>query len=401
MAKKQIIIVGGGPAGLFAADILSRAYDVRIIEKEKNPGQKFLLAGKGGLNITNSLKGGDLAVRYSPAGFMNKALAAFEPIALRHWLSDLGIETFVGSSGRVFPEKGIRSVDVLNKIREKLIKKGVLILTEHELTGFTINREVTLLNKGNTLTIKADYIILALGGASWPQTGSDGSWQSLMVTAGIATKPFQPSNCGITIRWPETIVKYHAGKPLKNIRLMANDVAVKGEAVITEYGMEGNAVYPLVPVLRDMLNNKIPASIRIDFKPLNTADQLLSRLKGKEQKTKEYGELFGLNSVQLALIKAFTNKETYLSSEGIVQSLKELAITVDSLRPLEEAISSVGGISLEEMNEDFSLKKYPWIYAIGEMLDWDAPTGGFLMQGCFSMANYAAQAILQNTTVER
>jgi uncharacterized flavoprotein (TIGR03862 family) len=390
----QIIIIGGGPAGLMAADLLSAAHNVSLFDKEKNVGQKFLLAGKGGFNLTNNLRGEELAGKYSPAGFMNRALSDFDSSALRQWLSSMGIPTFVGSSGRVFPEKGFSPVDVLSKIRAKLIDQGVQFHPEHELVGFDNDRHVILRNNNQEVIHKADYILFALGGASWPKTGSDGSWQTIFESMGIVTNPFQSSNCGINISWPEAVRQYHAGKPVKNIRLSVHDFNVLGEAVITDYGMEGNAVYPLVPTLRNMLNKNIPAYIYADFKPSNTEEQLLQKTRGKSVSTKDYGQLFNLTGVQMAIIKAYTSKESFLSLPGFINSIKKLAIPVNSLRPVAEAISTIGGIDLKEVNDDFSLKKYPWIYVIGEMLDWDAPTGGFLLQGCFSMGHYAAKSIL-------
>ena len=306
----------------------------------------------------------------------------------------MDISTFVGSSNRVFPEKGIRPIDVLNKIKAKLIKQDVQFHTQHEFIGFDNTRHILLKNQGKEIKLEADYILFALGGASWPVTGSDGSWRTIFESMGIATIPFQASNCGINISWPEAIRQSHAGKPIKNIKLFTNESEIMGEAVITNYGLEGNAVYPMIPAIRHMLNTNTQATIYIDFKPSNTEEQLLQKIKGKDLKPKDYGQVFNLSTAQLALIKAYTSKDCFLSVTGFISSIKKLAIPVDSLRPVEEAISTIGGIALAEVNDDFSLKKYPWIYTIGEMLDWDAPTGGFLLQGCFSMGNYAAKSIL-------
>ena len=395
MRRKQIIIIGGGPAGLMAADKLSLEHHVSIYDKEKNVGQKLLLAGKGGFNITNHLQGEELANKYSPPGFMNKALYEFDTMALRQWLSAMDISTFIGSSGRVFPEKGVRPIDVLNKIRAKLVQQDVQFHTQHEFVGFDNHRSVTFKNQEKEIAFEADYILFALGGASWPITGSNGLWRTIFESMGVATKPFQSSNCGINIRWPEAVGQCHAGKPIKNIKLFTSNSEVNGEAIVTNYGLEGNAVYPLVPDLRQMLNTTKQAYVYIDFKPLNTYEQLLQKVKGKHVTAKDYGQLFNLSTVQLAIIKAYTSKDRFLSVEGFIHSIKKLEIPVDSLRSVEEAISTIGGIDLKEVNDYFSLKKYPWIYAIGEMLDWDAPTGGFLLQGCFSMGNYAAKSILE------
>jgi len=396
MTRKQIVIIGVGPAGMMAADVLSPFHEVHIYEKEKGVGQKFLVAGKGGFNITNSLQGEDLAKKYTPEYFLKDALLDFDSAAVRDWLLQMGIPTFAGTSGRIFPEKGLTPADVLKKLKEKLVQQGVEFHLKHAFTGFDGDQSVTFKSGRNKVVVHADYFIFAMGGASWPVTGSTGEWSKIFDKADIHTLPFQSSNCGIHINWPESIKSSHAGKPLKNIAVSVNRFLSKGEALITDYGLEGNAIYPVVPEIRKSLASKEAVQILLDLKPFNTGEQLLQKVQGKTStKTKNYAEIFNLDNVQLALIKAYTSKETFLSPELFAASLKQIALPVESLRPVEEAISTIGGIDLNEMDTDFSFKKRPNCFAIGEMLDWDAPTGGFLLQGCFSMGHWAGKKILE------
>lgn len=376
-----------------AADVLSPFNDVHIYDKEKNVGQKLLVAGKGGFNITNSARGVELFRKYSPEYFLKDALGDFDPLALREWLLQMGILTYAGTSGRIFPEKGIKAFDILNRLTDKLKAQNVQFHLKHEFIGFDQNQNVIVKNNEQEILLTADYFIFGLGGASWPVTGSTGNWRTRFEDIGVHTLPFKASNCGINIGWPDSI-KLHEGKPLKNIAVSCGDSCEKGEAMITEYGLEGNAIYPIVPEIRKALSENNPVQIFIDFKPFNTTSQLLEKIKGREIKTKEYAVIFNLNSVQLAIIKAYTSKEVFLSSVPFAKEIKQIAIPVNSLRPIEEAISTVGGIDLSEMSPDFSFKKYPKLFAIGEMLNWDAPTGGFLLQASFSMGHWVGKSIL-------
>ena len=392
--RKKVVIIGGGAAGLIAAELLSATHDVHIYEKGKAAGRKFLVAGKGGFNLTNNVDGEELYSKYQPYSLLHKSLTSYDTKAFRQWLLKLGVPTYVGSSGRVFPEKGIKPIEVLQKILDKLHQKNVQFYFQHEFLSFNNDNQIVVKQKENNINVSADYFIFALGGASWSVTGSDGKWINSFDKVGVKTFPFQASNCGVSIDWPKEFTTNFAGTPLKNIQVSIDDFSVKGEVLITEYGLEGNAIYPAIPSIRQKLNQKEAVCVNIDLKPQNTLEELLQKISGKNIQTKNYKHVFNLSGVQIALLKLHTIKEDYLSPDKFCKQIKKLKIPITSLRPIEEAISTVGGICKTEVNSNFSLKAYPKIFVIGEMIDWDAPTGGFLLQGCFSTAAYAAQSIL-------
>lgn len=394
-SRKTIAIIGGGAAGLMAADVLSLHGEVHIYEKGKALGRKFLVAGNGGFNLTNSAEDEALFNQYTPKDFLQTALAAYNSEDTRNWLAGLGIPTFVGSSGRVFPEKGIKPIEVLQKIKDRLLQHGVQFHFQHEFIRFDAAYKPILKFQETEITPEADHYIFALGGASWPVTGSTGNWLEAFALSGIKTLAFQSSNCGVNVKWPEDLRNKFAGSPLKNLQVSVSGFSLKGEALITDYGLEGNVIYPVVPKVREALNAGKEGILRLDFKPQNTPEQLLQKVQNQKLQPKQYEQAFKLSKAQLALLKLFTSKEAYLNPEKLVGKIKQLEVPISSLRPIEEAISTVGGIALEEVNPDFSLKRFPHISVVGEMLDWDAPTGGFLLQGCFSTAYLAAQAILK------
>jgi hypothetical protein len=390
-SKKTIVILGGGAAGIMTALQLSSRYSVYLVEQKKTLGRKLLVAGKGGFNLTNNAVQDKLVISYQPSSFLEASLRQFSAQDLRVFLRKIGIDTFVGSSNRVFPVEGVKPVEVLNALISELTKKGVHILLNHKVVA--LNQEnVYLINDSNKrINLAFDYGVLALGGASWTKTGSDGKWVDLFKNSKIKIKPFVSSNCGVNISWNNSFLESHEGKPLKNIALSVNGFKVKGEALITSYGLEGNAIYPIVKELRLLISNHETPVLKVDFKPKNSLEDLLQKIKKK--KPSQYAKALNLSSHEMALIKQFTSKEEFLDPVNFIKKVKELSVFVSSLRPIEESISTVGGIAIENLNNDFSLKEIPTIYTVGEMVDWDAPTGGFLLQGCFSMAYNVANSI--------
>lgn len=390
--RRQVVIIGGGPAALIAADVLADAVEVDLYERGHVLGRKFLVAGDGGLNITNSAEGDALLRPYAPAGFMDRMIAAWGPVQLRAWLAALGVPTFVGSSGRVFPVKGIKPAEVLKAITQRVRNKGVRVHLRHTFVGFDDQARPVVEHQGVRRSLTADAFLFALGGASWPRTGSVGEWTGAFNAIGVRTVPFRPSNCGVEVPMPEGL-GVHAGKPLKNVRLTCGGMSVRGEATITGYGLEGQAVYPLIPEVRRQLDERGIGELLIDLKPDVPLPELERRLRTAS--AKERTPALRLDRQALALLKAFTPRERFLEPSLLAADAKQLRVPVPCLRPLEEAISSVGGIALEEAGPDLSLKQFPAMFVAGEMLDVDAPTGGFLLQGAFTMGHWAAHGMLE------
>lgn len=396
---RHYAIIGGGPAGLMAAHALAAHGTVDLYEQERTVGRKFLVAGEGGLNITHDAAGRTLLAHYAHAGFLDAALNAFGPEALRQWLAELGIPTFTGTSGRVFPQRGIKPAEVLKAIREDLRAKGVRIHLLHRFVGFDAQARPKVEHEGVQQVLSAQVVLFALGGASWPRTGSRGDWREAFERIGVRTVAFAPSNCGVEVAWPAELVAAHAGKPLKNIRVSAGDPAgttglrsLRGEASLTRHGLEGNAIYPVVPALREALAHGRPATLVLDLKPDVPEGTLYERLGSAAPR--ERSAALKLDRAALALLKAFTPRDVMDDPAALARAVKHLPVPVSGLRPMEEAISTVGGIALEEVAPDQSLRKHPHLFVAGEMLDWDAPTGGFLLQAAFSMGRWAARGML-------
>jgi uncharacterized flavoprotein (TIGR03862 family) len=388
-AMTQVAIIGGGPAGLLAAEVLSVRHEVHLYEQGRLLGRKFLVAGDGGLNITNKAEGEDLYDHFTPKAFMQPMLEAFGPAELRKWLADLGVPTYVGSSGRVFPERNIKPAEVLTAMRDRLEQRGVHIHLQHTFVGFDEQVRPLVEREGERIPIEAQAVLFALGGASWPKTGSTGGWRAHFEAIGVSTVPFFASNCGVECQLPGSL-QPHAGKPLKNVVLQTAGRTVRGEVTITDHGLEGNAIYPLVPALREALAMG-GAELFIDLKP-DLSEEQIDR-KVSDAAWKERPAALRLDRPALALFKAFTPLDRYLDGRTWAHDIKHVRIPITALRPLDEAISTVGGIALSEVAPDLSLVRHPHLFVAGEMLDTDAPTGGFLLQGAFAMGLWAARGM--------
>ncbi|MDP2174741.1 MAG: TIGR03862 family flavoprotein [Bacteroidota bacterium] len=383
--KQKVAIVGGGPSALMLAATLDFSkFEVGVYEQNKTLGRKFLVAGDGGFNLTH---GSDIELmkqQYHPSGFLDKALETFSNNDLRNWLRSLSIDTFVGSSNRVYPIKGIKPIQVLNTILQKLEENKVNVRTQMQWNGWMENNDL-LFNE--TEVVKADKVIFALGGASWSITGSKGTWLPVFQKKGIATLPFQASNCAFKVDWQSEFIDKYNGFPIKNISLTLRSQSVKGELVITKFGLEGNAIYALSRVIQNELKQHGQATVYLDLKPMFTLEQVKEKLKKKESKNTTETLKMGLNlsAMTVQLLKQTLNKEDFTHLDTLAEKIKSLPISLLQAAPIEEAISTTGGIAIEEVDENFQLKKMPNHYVIGEMLDWDAPTGGYLLQACMCM----------------
>ncbi len=390
--KKTISIIGGGASALmFACSIDTGKYDVTLYEKNKTLGRKFLVAGDGGLNLTHSENSDQFSKRYTPFDFLLPSLNHFSNIDFINWLESIGIQTFVGTSKRVFPKKGIKPIDVLNTIIAKITDNNVTIKTEFTWLGFK-NKDLVFDNLGTKHLINSGLTVFALGGASWKITGSVGYWSNCFSEKDIIINPFYPSNCAYKINWDESILKLISGKPLKNSSFTCNNKTIKGEAVLTNFGIEGSGIYPLSPEIRaQLITNKL-AKLYIDFKPDLSQVEILKRFESNFNLSMKdiLSKRLNLTDVQISLIKNITTKDDYLNAEFLCLLIKSFPLELIDFADIDEAISTVGGISLNEINETFELNKLPNHYCLGEMLDFDAPTGGYLLQACFSMGKFLA-----------
>ncbi len=387
MNKKTVTIIGGGPAAmLFAAHLDSNLFDVTIYEKNKALGRKFLVAGKGGFNLSHSENLTDFFSRYTPSKFLKEAITTFSNEDLRTWFNTLNIPTFVGSSKRIYPEEGIKPIEVLSAILAALKQNKVQLKTDENWLGWDNNDELFF---ESGLTTNSDITVFALGGSSWKKTGSDGSWTKYFLEKKISIIPFEASNCAFKIEWKNDFLIKNEGKPLKNTQINCKNNSKKGEVVITKFGLEGGAIYALSPQIRELLNQNKKAEITIDLKPSLNLEEIIFKLT-PEKITQQLKTKLKLEKPKIDLLKTHLSKEEFLDIRSLAKMIKNFPIEINGLSPIDEAISTVGGIDLNEIGSNFELQKIPNNYTIGEMLDYDAPTGGYLLQSCFSMGVFLA-----------
>lgn len=393
--RRHIAIVGAGPAGLMAADILAATgYRITIFEQMPAPARKFLLAGRGGLNLTHSEPLESFLARYAGASDRIRDLvAAFRSAQLVAWANDLGIETFVGSSGRVFP-KAMKASPLLRAWLKRLNERGVDLKTRHTWIGFDEQRRPIIRDRdGHTHAIHADATLLALGGASWPKLGSNGAWTETLAASDIAITPLQPSNCGVTVAWTEVMKSRFAGSPLKRIAITLGSSTRRGEAVITASGLEGGVIYALAAEIRDAVTATGQAEISIDLKPDMTVREIAERLRrhrGKATLSNHLRKTLALDAAAVGLLH-----ETGIPSEAsdLAARIKAVPIHITGMCGMERAISTAGGIAWTSVDKNAMLTPLPGVFVAGEMLDWDAPTGGYLLQATFASAVAAAAGI--------
>jgi len=394
--KKRIAVVGGGTSSLlFSAFIDTAKYDVTVYEKRTDIARKFLVAGDGGFNLTHAEPIDKMIERYHPEYLLKNALLFFNNVNFRNWLASIGIETFEGTSHRIFPVKGIKPIQVLDAIKKVLNEKKIEIKTNHIWCGFNQDNSLKFNVEGNEVTIQSDEVVFCLGGASWPKTGSDGTWTSYFLQKGIKINSFQASNCAYKVEWENDFIRNFESSALKNIAVSCGTLSKKGELVITAFGLEGSAIYALSPEIRKQLNENKIAHIVIDLKPTLSKDEIYLKIanKGNKSISQKLKTELNLTALQIGLLKSYLNKEDFMDMNKLAEKIKNITLPIVGSASIEEAISTVGGINLNEINGYFELKKLPRHYVIGEMLDWDAPTGGYLLQACSSMGAYTANTL--------
>jgi len=403
---KSVAVIGGGPAGLMAAEVIS-AHDIKvdIYDSMSSVGRKFLMAGKGGLNITHSDPFDVFVSRYGKRSKnIEPLLKVFGADQLREWVHSLGIQTFIGTSGRVFPT-GMKASPLLRAWLKRLNASNVTFHLRHKWTGFLpdqrsspVDNSLRFVTPEGEITVKPDAVVLALGGGSWSRLGSDGAWVPWLKQAGAEVEALRPSNCGFDVAWSEHFREKYNGRPIKSVVLSFGEFHQQGEFIVTKEGVEGSLIYAASAMIRDEIYIKGKAVILLDLKPDRTLEWLkekLSHPQGKRSLASYLEKTLGIRGVKAGLLREFVSKDDFANAERLAGFIKELPVPLVAPRPLDEAISSAGGVTFESLDEHLMLRTMPGVFCAGEMLDWEAPTGGYLLTACFSSGYTAGRGVLK------
>ena len=404
LADKTVAVIGGGPAGLFAAEHLRAAgLTVNLYEAKGSPGRKFLIAGKGGLNLTHSDPRPLFDSRYRERqAEVATWLDGFDADGLRRWAQGFGVETYVGSSGRVFPVDR-KAAPLLRGWVRRLKDQGVRFHVQHRWLGWNPDGSLRMATADGEIAVRADATVLALGGGSWPELGSDGSWMPVLQERGVDTAPLQSANCGFDIDWTAHFRDRHAGAPIKPVvahwtDLQGQPQSLQGECVVSQYGIEGSLIYALAADLRETLNRDAAVTLELDLVPGRDEARLHADL-GRARKGRSFGEHLrraaGLDAAKAGLLFEVLGKDAGSDLEAVARTLKRLPLQLLRPRPMAETISTAGGVKLEAMDDGLMLTAQPGVFCAGEMLDWEAPTGGYLLTACYASGQRAAEGVIR------
>jgi uncharacterized flavoprotein (TIGR03862 family) len=397
-SMKHIAIVGGGPAGLMAAEVLAAAgRPVTLYDRMPSVGRKFLMAGRGGLNLTHGEALEPFMTRYGEAqDWLRPMITAFSPEALQGWSHGLGQDTFIGSSGRIFP-RSFKTSPLLRAWLRRLDGLGVTFALGHHWTGWNASGALTFESQDGCMEILPAATILALGGASWPRLGADGGWVKLLEAKGIPVAPLQPANCGFRIVWSQHLIERFAGTPLKRIAVGLKGYRVRGEAMLTAEGIEGGAIYALSATIREAIRADGEADLRLDLRPDLSGEQILARLsrqRGSESFANHLRKALAMPPNAIGLLREVNPDVSQLSAKALTELIKDLPLRITGVRPIERAISTAGGVQRMAVDDGLMLRANPGVFCAGEMLDWEAPTGGYLLQACFATGRAAGLSAL-------